>query len=149
VDLKADINAANAMNAYLSDALNNNKGSCAGWDTENAADKSPTNPWPQTATTACDTYVQPQSRALDRDRLHMIVSEPTSHCGTSSRALLALMPCKDLFNIGACLGLVAKLQSCSGCALAATLAITVPCLNTLSPLVHCDPIMTTLKICAP
>ena len=100
---------ADAMSAYFEDALNRNKGACPGWDAEYGG--SPGSTGHATVSVDCDTYVRPQSRAYDRDRLFTIMAKPGSHCATAARALVNLSPC--LLNLGACLTLQASLQTCS------------------------------------
>jgi hypothetical protein len=142
----AEQTKADAMSAYFEDALNKNKGGCPGWNAE-YGDSPPFGTGFATVSADCDTYVRPQGRTYDRDRLFTVQTKPQSHCETAARALLAIMPCKDLLNIGLCLKLHLALQSCPDCKLAADAAIVVPCLNTLTPLVHCGAPMDTLKIC--
>jgi hypothetical protein len=139
-----------AYDAYFEDPLNNNKASCYGNGTEHASSTS----YPKKiADDACDTVVQPSSKAYDRDRLWVIPPEtPQSMCTRVGLALVDNTPCKDPNNANkaktVCTNMAAKLQQCStACASAATVTTTPPCRNDSSSS-QCPPARTALLACS-
>lgn len=143
---QTNLNLANNLGAYLEDALNNNKTTCPG----NSAEHANGFVWfpPSNVSTSCDTYVQPQSRGYDRDRLHMIKTTPGAHCAPAARALIANAPCKDSSPDevkDVCTNLATSLSTC-GCSAAATALTVVPCRNTLNSS-SCDAPIAALQSC--
>jgi hypothetical protein len=143
----------NSFAAFFEDPENNNKASCPGINTEHASNPAGSGFTKSIAADACDTFVQPSSKAYDRDRLWMIPAETlASICSKGGPALMSNTPCKDnsdpdkVKNV--CTSLRNKLQQCSStCAAAAQKMIETPCRNDQSSS-QCPPYYAALLACS-
>ena len=96
---------------------------------------------------SCDQYVTPTSTVLDRDRVFTLTSPGLAQtCAQNATALLELGPCGPPPKLKAqCVALAASLAVC-GCAAAANVMITVPCMNTFNPK-ECQTAVAQLRAC--
>jgi hypothetical protein len=102
--------------------------------------------------TSCDTYIVPQSRARDRDRLYTLTSAPPTACRAPARVLVDNGPCKLTGNTvnTICLNAVTEISTsgCSAaCVAAANAMITTPCRNNYSAS-GCPAHITALNSCS-
>ncbi|HEV7390700.1 MAG TPA: hypothetical protein VGO08_03580 [Burkholderiales bacterium] len=135
----------NNMPFYLDDPQNNDKGTCPGWDTENANGVGI--PPLLGVPASCDTYVTPTSTAVNRDRLFMVTLPACALSATTLVQEALLNPCSAGGGAirAACQTAADALATCT-CSPAAQTMITPPCRNTLNP-GQCQAAVTQLIGC--
>jgi hypothetical protein len=99
--------------------------------------------------TSCDSYIVPQSKAHDRDRLYTLTSPPPGICSAAAQVLTEHGPCKLSGSTISTICTTAATEiaaiGCS-CTTAAQTMITPPCRNTPNAS-ECGPAIAALKAC--
>lgn len=101
--------------------------------------------------TSCDTFIVPQSRAHDRNRLYTLTSEPPNVCRGAGRVLIDSGPCRVTGNTidAICVNAVAAIRAAgcpAPCIDAADTMIVAPCRNHHHTS-QCVAAIATLKAC--
>ncbi|MEA3154760.1 MAG: hypothetical protein QOK44_2349 [Betaproteobacteria bacterium] len=142
---RATVGNRDNLALYLDDLQNNDKGTCPGWDTENANGLGV--PPLLGVPASCDTYFTPTSTAVTRDRLFMVTLPSCALSATTLVQEALINPCSPGGGAvrAACQTAADALATCT-CAPAAQTLITPPCYNTLNP-GQCQSAVTQLIGC--